>query len=67
MDLLLYCGVLLVLGFMRVGSTANVSDDVGVADAAVVEPCDLPVGGNLMLNREPHAYTLILMELGLMK
>lgn len=67
MDLLIYCGILLIIGLIKVNATASVSDDVGVADVSVVEVSDLPVGSNLMLKREIGAYTLILHELGLVR
>lgn len=67
MDLLVYCLILIVVGFIKVSSTAAVSDDVGVAETVSVETCDLPIGNNLALKKEVGAYTLILYELGLVK
>jgi hypothetical protein len=70
MDLIIYCIILVLIGFMRVGQTAQVSDDVGIVDTGVTtvtcaEYADLPVGQNLGLIKEPDAYTLILEEWGL--
>lgn len=68
MDLLIYCGVLLVLGMTRVGKTRDVSDSVGIASTGgtTTIDCELPIGSNLGLIRERDAYTIILQQLGLM-
>lgn len=68
MDLILYCGVLLLIGLIRVGKTSSVPDSVGIVSTGgtTTIDCDLPIGSNLSLIREPNAYTIILEELGLM-
>ena len=67
MDLLVYCAILLIAGFMRVSKTSSVSDEVNITGTTgIVESCDLPYGNNYQLLKEPGAYTYILRELGLM-
>ena len=66
MDLFIYLGILVVLGFSRVNATSNVSDEVSIADTTTVPNCDLPIGNNLQMSREVGAYTLILRQLRLM-
>lgn len=67
MDLIVYCGILFMLGVIRVNKTREVSDTVGITDTGgtTTVDCDLPIGQNLALLREPGAYTIILQELGL--
>ena len=67
MDLILYCGVLLLLGIIRVNQTRTVSESDGIVSATgtTTVNCDLPIGSNLSLIRESGAYTIILEELGL--
>ena len=70
MDLLIYCVILTIVGFVRIGQTAQVSDDEGIVETGVTTIVsgydDIPVGNNLALKKELNAYTLILEELGLM-
>lgn len=67
MDLIIYCVILAIIGFSKVGMTANVSDEVGLSGSqTVVETVDMPVGSNLGLLKELGAYTAILRELRLM-
>lgn len=69
MDLIIYCVILALVGFMRIGQTAQVSDDEGIVDTGVTTISsayeELPIGQNLALKKEDGAYTLILEELGL--
>jgi hypothetical protein len=69
MDLIIYCVIIALVGFMRIGQTAQVSDDEGIVDTGVttISPAyeELPIGQNLALKKEVGAYTLILEELGL--
>lgn len=68
MDLLVYMAVIVIVGFLRVGTTARVSDDVGIVDTGatvIMASEDLPIGQNLALLKEAGAYTLILEDLGL--
>ena len=69
MDLILYVLILIVIGFIRVSKTQNISDDVGIVNTGATVSRfsnDLPVASNLQLAKEDGAYTLILEELGLM-
>lgn len=68
MDLIVYCGILFLIGVVRVGRTSSVPDSVGIVSTGgtTTIDCDLPIGSNLRLIREPNAYTIILEELGLM-
>lgn len=68
MDLIVYCGILLMLGVVRVNKTSSVPDSVGVAGnvGTTTADCELPIGQNLELIKEPEAYTIILKEFGLM-
>lgn len=70
MDLLIYCAILAILGFVRIGQTSRISEDEGIAETGatvlVQEYDNIPIGDNLALNREYNAFTLILEELGLM-
>jgi hypothetical protein len=67
MDLFVYCGILVILGIIRVNQTKTVSESVGITQTGgTIVDCDLPIGSNLSLIREPGAYTIILEELGLM-
>lgn len=68
MDLIVYCSILAIVGFIRVGSTQHVSESAGIVSSSGTDTidCDLPVGSNLALLKEPGAYTIILEELGLM-
>lgn len=67
MDLVIYCGLLLILGFVRVSKTSSVPESVGITDTGgtTTVDCELPIGQNLALTRELEAYTIILKELGL--
>lgn len=67
MDLIVYCAVLLVLGLARVRATRDVSDSVGIVETGgtITVNCELPIGQNLALIKEPYAYTIIIKELGL--
>lgn len=67
MDLLIYCAVLDILGYVRFYKTQQVADTVGIVDtgATTTANCDLPIASNLGLVKEAGAYTLILEELGL--
>lgn len=67
MDLIIYCIIIGLVGLVRVGSTKNVPESVGISDAGVTTTvdCELPIASNLALNIEYGAYTLILEELGL--
>ena len=68
MDLIVYVIVLAILGAVRVRGTVNVSDSVGIVDTGTTTLVnDLPIGDNLMMYKEPNAYTFILYELGLKK
>lgn len=69
MDLLIYCIILSVVGFLRIASTKSVPDSVGITDAGVTTTidCELPVAQNLELIKEENAYTIILEQLGLIK
>lgn len=69
MDLILYVFILIVIGFIRVSKTQNISDDVGIVNTGATVSRfsnDLPVASNLQLAKEDGAYTLILEELGLL-
>lgn len=69
MDLILYVLILIVIGFIRVSKTQNISDDVGIVSTGETVSRfsnDLPVASNLQLAKEDGAYTLILEELGLL-
>lgn len=68
MDLIIYCFIILVVGMIRVGKTREVPDSVGITNNGSTSTvnCELPIGGNLALIKEPGAYTIILEELGLM-
>lgn len=67
MDLLLYCLILFIAGTIRVNKTKDISelDGIVVSSGTTTAECDLPVAENYQLIREDGAYTLILMELGL--
>lgn len=67
MDLIIYCVVLALIGFLRVGQTSNISNDESIVEtgATVSVDYDIPVGQNLAMLKESGAYTLILEELGL--
>lgn len=58
-----------MVGFIRVGKTQSVPDSVGIVSTGgtTTIDCELPVGQNLSLMKEPGAYTIILEELGLIK
>ena len=60
------CGVVKVL---KTGDKAEslVAVQVDVPDEVVDMQLEIPVGNNLMLNREMNAFTAILLELGLKK
>lgn len=69
MDLILYVLILIVIGFIRVSKTQDISDDVGIVNTGATVSRfsnDLPVASNLQLVKEDGAYTLILEELGLL-
>lgn len=68
MDFLLYIAITLVIGFIRVSSTKDVADSIGIVStgATVTADCDLPYSSNYELVKEPGAFTLILEELGLL-
>lgn len=67
MDLLLYCLILFIAGTVRVNKTKNISELDGIVASVgtTTAECSLPVAENLHLIKEQGAYTLILMELGL--
>jgi hypothetical protein len=69
MDLIIYCVIIAIIGFVRVGRTAQVSEDEGIVETGATVTSstydDLPIGQNLQLFKEPGAYTLILKELEL--
>lgn len=67
MDLIIYCGVLAILGIVRIGRTQDVPESVGITSSGETTTinCELPIGSNLGLIKEPGAYTIILEELGL--
>lgn len=70
MDLVVYIGILLVIGFIRVNKTQNISEDIGIVDTGATVSRfsdDIPLASNLQLEKEPGAYTLILEELGLLQ
>lgn len=69
MDLLIYCLLLFVLGTIRVNKTRNVSelDGIVATTGTTTAECSLPVAENFHLIKEQGAYTLILMELGLIR
>lgn len=68
MDFLLYIIALVIIGFVRMNSTKNVADSIGIVStgATVTVDCDLPYSSNYELIKEPGAFTLILEELGLL-
>lgn len=68
MDLIVYCAALALIGFIRVSKTQNIPESVGIIDTGATSTisCELPIGSNLALIREPGAYNIILEELGLM-
>lgn len=69
MDLIIYCIILAAIGVMRITSTRDVPDSVGITDSCSTTTinCELPVAQNLELKREENAFTIILEQLGLMK
>jgi hypothetical protein len=66
MDLLIYCSVLLVLGFVRIKKTSNEPDaPLMVSENSIPIIHNIPLGSNLGLKRISGAYTAILKEMGL--
>lgn len=66
MDCLIYTAILLIIGFIRMSTTQNVSDSVGIVDTGITTiDCDLPYSSNYELIKESGAFTLILEDLGL--
>lgn len=71
MDLVLVVIFTFVYGFIKLYKSGNIGFDsspVMNEDGTITTSEDFrPVGSNLMLKKEPDAYTLILKELGLKK
>lgn len=67
MDCLIYAAILLIIGFIRMNATQNVSDSVGIVDNGITTTidCELPYSSNYELIKESGAFTLILEDLGL--
>ena len=70
MDLILYCVILLSVGFMKMYGSKKVSqgDTLLKPDnftEGTVQVVELPIGNNLRLYKEQDAYTLILQQFGL--
>lgn len=67
MDVILYFAVLILMGVARISATKDVADSVGIVEAGepMTASIELPIASNLELKRDPEAFTLILVELGL--
>lgn len=70
MDLILVVILISIIGFIKVNKyNESLENELVMADdGTIVSSTDeLPVGNNVFLNYEPHAFELIIRELGLRK